>query len=153
MTISAQERIDRIIDKYTSGDCDLGELEDLLGQAGVSMEGSAWFIPSVADSDFSPDALFDRLSEERFEQLVSGEAPTPDEIVQWRSKLREAALAGESFGLLLSFWRATHTDGREIWWGTLHGDRGVIERVIGPASTLDELVKTAGSRGEVVRDS
>jgi len=85
----------------------------------------------MADREFSPDAIDDRLAEEHLQNLASGKEPTTEELAQWRMRLRELALAGECDGLLLRFWCATHTDRRELWWRTRHGDGRVVKETAG----------------------
>jgi len=92
-----------------------------------------WLTCRPEPEAFHPDILLDIAGEERVEELLEGDEPTPEEFRTWQELWMKHAESEGGCGIRfpVMYWYLTDDRGRTMCLATLHGDELELDRVAG----------------------
>lgn len=128
---------------------DLREIQELLGLQNGSFaredyELDGHFAYPADPADFDPDYIEDELGQSRYDEIVSGKAPTEGELRMWAKKKDSLVFEEDSCWNHFYLWKVELPD-EELYFRSLHGDGGFLDDFDGPFVSEEAALDGAGN--------
>jgi hypothetical protein len=113
-----------------------------LARDDYELDGHFAHPPDIAN--FDPDYIEEELGQFRYEEICNGQKPTDDELGIWMEKKNASVFEEDGWWYHFYIWLVNLPDAR-LYFRSLHGDGGKLDRFDGPFSSEREALADAGN--------
>jgi len=128
---------------------DLSEVQDILGLrdgyiARDDYEVDGHFAFPADPKNFDSNYIEEDLAPDRYNNLINGQEPSEEEIKIWKEKKDSLVFEEDGYWFHFYLWLVDLPEG-PVYFRSLHGDQGILDRFDGPFNSEKEALADAGN--------